>query len=183
MSTTDQDQYQGEIELAAGVIRGLGGPERQMREDRPELTARLEELTGDAQTLAASLARIQDEMSLVKARLLPDDELTRLAQLARDIRDDNLPDVDAHIPVTPCPEWCEVAGHDGEGKNHEGAISAFHLEGYPGESVVLGVYLTENGEPVASLQADLAMPIKDIARLQGGLERAKQLAIQIEAAR
>jgi hypothetical protein len=186
VTITDQ-QYSEEVQLVAGVIRGLGRSDHQLRDDKPGLRARLDELKGDAETLNATLARIKDEAALVTAQLLSDDELKRLAQLARDIRDDNLPDVDAEVPITRCPDWCEVETHAGtrEGRltHHEGAMSSWHVQGYTGETVTLGVYLEEDGTPKCNLQSNAALRSEDIVRLRAELDAANQLVIRIEAGR
>ena len=155
MSTITNRQYDEEIDLI--VSGGMVAAGDQMRDDRPALTARLEELAGDTETLGNSLARLQAEMRLVRARLLPNDERKRLAQLVLDFREGKMPDLDADVPVTACPDWCE-SDHceNGQERYHEGAVTTVdgvHFQtGEPDGTA--GVYVTfEEGRYLINVHA------------------------------
>jgi hypothetical protein len=178
----------GEIELAASVINGFGD-NRDRRDDRPELTARLSSLQLTAEGLASDLKDVKGEMSRVAAELLPDDERVRLAQFARDVRDDTLPDIDADVPLTSCPPWCEVPDHGEErvGKYHEGALTDFDAAG-PGSGltkrVVVSVMLDEEGSPLLSVGCYAeALTGPEAERLAAGIQRAAQLWNRLGGAR
>jgi hypothetical protein len=168
----------------------LGGKGDEVRDDRPDLKAQLRDLKLIAEGMTSELATVNGEISVTKARLLPDEERARLAQLARDIRDDNLPDVDADVPLTPCPDWCESTRcENGEGKYHEGAITTVEgvnwVDGTASETrkkADVYAYIDE-GRPVLNIYADTDLDGDGARALAAGLLGAADLWEQLGGAR
>ena len=121
MTISEQDLNPAEV-LRLAAAGGLHIEEGLV--DKPEVTERLETLKAIIQTRERLLAEAKAERIQMHFRLLPDDEQARIIQWATDYPSGKLPDVDADVPVTPCPDWCESNRcENGQGKYHEGAIT------------------------------------------------------------
>jgi hypothetical protein len=182
VSITGDQLYQEEIDLIVSTF-GASASDEQLRDDEPRKRLSLKETREAKARLQDRLNQVTRRERVLTAELLTDGERQRLAQIARDLRDGTMPDVDADVPVTRCPDWCEVEAHaetrEGRLTHHEGAMSSWHVRSYEGERVMLGVYLEEDGTPVCNLQSNAALPLEDIDRLIGDAERAKQLVVRI----
>jgi hypothetical protein len=143
--------------------------------DNPQKKVELAVVQDHAARLARDLEALKEKERGLVAVLLPDAERARLAQFARDIRDDTLPDWDADVPVTPCPDWYEAEGHENRsGKYHEGAVLEFNLQQGTYNRLILSVTLDEGGPPI-NFDVNGQLNGDETQQALAGLERAISL--------